>query len=122
MSSVRTKLVAALLALPMVASLPLSCEMLMFSKMACGYQMGFADVSNTAAHDCCPDGNMPCCKVSSGTDNRVVLQLPESNQLSLPVNAVAYAYPVPVLVRITTLPINDNGIPPVLSQKEDFRT
>jgi hypothetical protein len=116
------KLAAALAILLMIATMPLSCELLMFrgAPTDCHHEM--LSIASGPEHACCPHGTMPCCVESSPTSAAVPFL--SSTGQSLSPNLVVAHDLVPIFVpRAIALSISaEPGVPPVLAQKEDFRT
>jgi hypothetical protein len=120
MCSPRAKCVAALAILLMIATVPLSCELLMVRGAEIGCRHAMASIA--AEHACCPRGAMPCCRASSPASEPVALQSPTIQLLSPSLTVTQDLPPMPP--RHATAPQISAalGVPPVLAQKEDFRT
>jgi hypothetical protein len=116
------KWAAALAILLMVATVPVSCELLMFrgAPMDCHREM--RSIASGPEHACCPHGTMPCCVESSPTSAPVPFQSPTRQSLSPSLVVAQDLVPIFVPQAIALSISAEPGVPPVLTQKEDFRT
>jgi hypothetical protein len=122
MCSRSAKWAAAVAILLMFATMPLSCELLMARGSSTGCHHEMSSIASGAEHGCCPQGAMPCCVESSPTSAPVPFQSPTIQSL-LPGLIVAHDLPPVFVAQSIALGISvEPGVPPVLAQKEDFRT
>src|SRR6201982_1656799 len=116
------KWAAALAILLMIATMPLSCQLRMFrgAPTDCHHEM--RSIASGPEHACCPHGTMPCCVESAPTSAPVPSQTSTRPSLS-PSLVVAHDVTQILVPQAIALSISaEPGVPPVLAQKEDFRT
>jgi hypothetical protein len=113
---------AALAILLMIATMPLSCELQMFRGMATGCHHEMGSIALSPEHACCPQGAMPCCRESSPASAPVPLQSPTIELGSSSLTATQELVPIPGRDAMAPKISAELGVPPVLAQKEDFRT